>query len=555
MFKQMRIVTAIIAILVVFTVMQAVSGSLFLSSLISGQHNFSTSDQLSHQQRELTDGWQTLIKTRVTITRVAIRFLKNQNDEAARAGINKLLAAAAVSLNEAKQHYDAYKALPMLPGQNLDAARAVEEKFTAYQTLLNQSMGFLQANNYAAYGALDAQQAQDELEAAYKTWREQNVQLLNAGSVENAQTYRHMLVMMAAMALIVLLLVLAVWMLVRSIMLKPMKQVQQHIERLAEGDLSTHLHIEGRSEMASIATSLEHMQQSLLRTIVKVRDSAEVIYSGASGIASGNTDLSARTEQQAASLEETAASMEQLTATVKQNADNARQAAHLAKTASDTANKGGNVVDGVVKTMRDIAQSSQKIADITSVIDGIAFQTNILALNAAVEAARAGEQGRGFAVVAGEVRNLAQRSAQAAKEIKSLIEGSVQRVELGSQQVSSAGDTMQEIVGAVTRVSDIMGEITSASDEQSRGIDQIGQAVNEMDRVTQQNATLVQESANASASLEQQASSLSAAVARFKTGARQASAAVAQPVKTLSALPAAAPRTVSASSNENWETF
>ncbi|MDZ7278944.1 methyl-accepting chemotaxis protein [Pantoea eucrina] len=555
MFKQMRIVTAIIAILVVFTVMQAVSGSLFLTSLISGQRNFSTSDQLSQQQRELTDGWQTLIKTRVTITRVAIRFLKNQNDEAARAGINKLLAAAAVSLDEAKQHYNAYKAMPMLPGQNPDAARAVEEKFTAYQTLLNQSMAFLQANNYAAYGALDAQQAQDELEAAYKVWREQNVQLLNAGSVENAQTYRHMLVMMAGMALIVLLLVLAVWMLVRSIMLKPMKQVQQHIERLAEGDLSTQLHIEGRSEMASIATSLDHMQQSLLRTIVNVRDSAEVIYSGASGIASGNTDLSARTEQQAASLEETAASMEQLTATVKQNADNARQAAHLAKTASDTANKGGNVVDGVVKTMRDIAQSSQKIADITSVIDGIAFQTNILALNAAVEAARAGEQGRGFAVVAGEVRNLAQRSAQAAKEIKSLIEGSVQRVELGSQQVSSAGDTMQEIVGAVTRVSDIMGEITSASDEQSRGIDQIGQAVNEMDRVTQQNATLVQESANASASLEQQASSLSAAVARFKTGAHQALAPLAQPVKKVAALPTAAPRAVTASSNENWETF
>jgi len=249
--------------------------------------------------------------------------------------------------------------------------------------------------------------------------------------------------------------------------------------------------------------------------------------------------------------------MEQLTATVKQNADNARQASQLANSASETAQRGGKVVDGVVKTMHDIAGSSKKIADIISVIDGIAFQTNILALNAAVEAARAGEQGRGFAVVAGEVRNLASRSANAAKEIKALIEDSVARVDTGSVLVESAGETMNDIVNAVTRVTDIMGEIASASDEQSRGIDQVALAVSEMDRVTQQNASLVQQSAAAAAQLEEQASRLKMAVSAFRL--------TSEPTKTVSsrvsqqpAAPVNAPayaRAVATGKDENWETF
>jgi len=267
--------------------------------------------------------------------------------------------------------------------------------------------------------------------------------------------------------------------------------------------------------MGQLAESLRQMQKELARTVGEVRNSASAIYSGASGITTGSSDLSSRTEQQAASLEETAASMEELTSTVKQNADNARQASQLAQTASETARRGGDVVENVVTTMHDIAGSSQKIADITGVIDGIAFQTNILALNAAVEAARAGEQGRGFAVVASEVRNLAQRSAQAAKEIKQLIDDSVEKVGTGSQQVENAGATMREIVNAVTQVNDIMGEIASASEEQSLGIDQVGLAVSEMDKVTQQNAALVQESAAAAAALEDQAKRLTNAVSIF----------------------------------------
>jgi len=241
--------------------------------------------------------------------------------------------------------------------------------------------------------------------------------------------------------------------------------------------------------------------------------------------------------------------MEQLTATVKQNADNARQASRLALDASSTAKKGGNVVEGVVRTMDEIATSSSKIAQITNVIDGIAFQTNILALNAAVEAARAGEQGRGFAVVAGEVRTLAQRSAQAAKEIKGLIDDSGARVSAGSALVNEAGATMAEIVSAVTRVTDIMGEIASASDEQSRGIDQMGQAVAEMDRVTQQNASLVEESAAAAAALEEQAARLNEAVAVFKIVHGQATKAA--PVKTYTAKA----KPVLATTDANWETF
>jgi methyl-accepting chemotaxis protein len=287
-------------------------------------------------------------------------------------------------------------------------------------------------------------------------------------------------------------------------------------ERVRDGDLATAIHDDSRDEFTPLLAALRDMQGSLTRVVADVRGNSESVASASAQIAQGNQDLSSRTEQQASALQQTAATMDQLGTTVRHNADSARQANELAVGASSVAAKGGEVVGQVVDTMKGINDSSKRIADIITVIDGIAFQTNILALNAAVEAARAGEQGRGFAVVAGEVRNLAQRSAEAAKEIKSLITDSVEQVERGSALVGEAGQTMEQIVTAIRRVSDIVGEISSASVEQSNGVSQVGQAVSQMDQATQQNAALVEESAAAAESLKQQAEHLVKAVAVFQ---------------------------------------
>ena len=300
---------------------------------------------------------------------------------------------------------------------------------------------------------------------------------------------------------------------------RPIGEAVEVAEKVAAGDITSRIEVRSKDETGRLMTALKAMNESLVRIVREVRMGTDTIATASSQIASGNQDLSSRTEEQASSLEQTAASMEQLTSTVKQNADNARQANQLAVSASEVAVKGGDVVSQVVGTMGSIDASSKKIVDIIGVIDGIAFQNNILALNAAVEAARAGEQGRGFAVVASEVRSLAQRSAAAAKEIKTLIGDSVEKVEEGSKQVAEAGRTMEQIVGSVKRVTDIMGEITAASQEQTSGIEQINQAITQMDQVTQQNAALVEEASAAAQSLQEQASSLVQTVSIFKIDA------------------------------------
>jgi methyl-accepting chemotaxis protein-1 (serine sensor receptor) len=306
------------------------------------------------------------------------------------------------------------------------------------------------------------------------------------------------------------------WLSLRRAIGGPIADALGHFKRIADGDLREKVVVKSRDEMGLLLAGLSRMRESLIETVVAVHGGTESIGAATKQIATGNADLSSRTEEQAASLEETAASMEELTGTVRQNADNARQASGLAASASEIANRGNEVVGRVVGTMGEINDSSAKIADIIGIIEGIAFQTNILALNAAVEAARAGEQGRGFAVVASEVRSLAQRSSSAAKEIKGLILTSVERVKSGSLLAQEAGQTMNEIIVAVRRVTDIMGEISAASEEQSAGIDQVARAVTQMDEVTQQNATLVEQAAAAAASLESQAQTLRAAIATFK---------------------------------------
>ncbi|WP_019140322.1 methyl-accepting chemotaxis protein [Noviherbaspirillum massiliense] len=396
----------------------------------------------------------------------------------------------------------------------------------------------------------------------------------NALDIEHA--YEGSLKLMILLSVLIVAFGAACSVLIARSITKPLNLAVNLATRVAEGDLTAEVQPKSNNEIGKLLRALKNMNEALRKIVIQVQTGAHAITTASSEIAAGNQDLSSRTEQQASSLEETASSMEELTSTVKQNADNARQANQLAVSASAVAGKGGQVVAEVVDTMASINESSKKIVDIIGVIDGIAFQTNILALNAAVEAARAGEQGRGFAVVASEVRNLAQRSAAAAKEIKALIDDSVQKVDTGSKLVANAGSTMEEIVDSIRRVTDIMGEISAASQEQTSGIDQINQAISQMDQVTQQNASLVEEAAAASEAMQNQAAELSRVVSVFRLGNSQPAGTnlPVGPVKTrqsLAQVPARADRTRSISdtaiatpttrrpapavSGDDWEEF
>ena len=560
MLKRIKVVTSLIVVLVVFGVMQLLAGGLFFQALNQDKNNFSVSQTSSQNVAALTDAWIALNQTRITLNRGMLRLQSDMASNINGGGLDALVQQSRSQLAEADKQYRLYKAIPDTPGQDNALTQRMEERYGTLAETLGDMIDLLATKQLETMFKLNIEQKQNDAQAAYSEWRSAQAALSAKGVAENERAFSVMLWILGAVMALVLAVIVLCWFGLQHILLQPLQKVMQHIQAIASGDLTQPIAVEGRNEMSLLAASLQNMQQELVRTVSDVRDGSDAIYTGASEITAGSNDLSSRTEQQAASLEQTAASMEQLTATVKQNAENARQASQLALSASETAQQGGLVVDGVVKTMSDIAGSSKKIADIISVIDGIAFQTNILALNAAVEAARAGEQGRGFAVVAGEVRNLASRSAQAAKEIKSLIEDSVARVDTGSALVGTAGETMSDIVSAVTRVTDIMGEIASASDEQSRGIDQVGLAVTEMDRVTQQNAALVEESAAAAAALEEQASRLSQAVSVFKLRQSQVkhTAALTKPASASSPAPvkpAALKAAVAPAADNHWETF
>ncbi|HDX6772849.1 TPA: methyl-accepting chemotaxis protein [Escherichia coli] len=554
MLKRIKIVTSLLLVLAVFGLLQLTSGGLFFNALKNGKENFTVLQTIRQQQSTLNGSWVALLQTRNTLNRAGIRYMMDQNNIGSGSTVAELMQSASISLKQAEKNWADYEALPRDPRQSTAAAAEIKRNYDIYHNALAELIQLLGAGKINEFFDQPTQGYQDGFEKQYVAYMEQNDRLYDIAVSDNNASYSQAMWILLGVMIVVLAVIFAVWFGIKASLVAPMNRLIDSIRQIAGGDLVKPIEVDGSNEMGQLAESLRHMQGELMRTVGDVRNGANAIYSGASEIATGNNDLSSRTEQQAASLEETAASMEQLTATVKQNAENARQASHLALSASETAQRGGKVVDNVVQTMRDISTSSQKIADIISVIDGIAFQTNILALNAAVEAARAGEQGRGFAVVAGEVRNLAQRSAQAAREIKSLIEDSVGKVDVGSTLVESAGETMAEIVSAVTRVTDIMGEIASASDEQSRGIDQVGLAVAEMDRVTQQNAALVEESAAAAAALEEQASRLTEAVAVFRIQQQQQhQRETSAVVKTVT--PAAPRKMAVADSGENWETF
>ncbi|ENO3792767.1 methyl-accepting chemotaxis protein [Salmonella enterica subsp. enterica serovar Kentucky] len=428
------------------------------------------------------------------------------------------IAAAETRIKQSQDGFNAYMSRAVKTPADDALDNELNARYTAYINGLQPMLKFAKNGMFEAIINHENEQAK-QLDAAYNhvllkaiELRTERARLLSEQAYQ--RTRLGMMFMIGAFTL-ALVLTLMTFMVLRRTVIQPLQQSASRIERIAAGDLTMADEPTGRSEIGRLSHHLQQMQHALQQTVGAVPQGAEEIYRGTSEITAGNTDLSSRTEQQAAAIEQTAASMEQLTATVKQNADNAHHASKLAEDASGKASRGGQMVSGVVQTMGNISTSSKKISEITAVINSIAFQTNILALNAAVEAARAGEQGRGFAVVASEVRTLASRSAQAAKEIEGLIGASVSLIGQGSEEVIAAGSTMNEIVDAVKRVTDIMLDIAAASDEQSRGIVQVSQAISEMDKVTQQNASLVEEASAAAASLEEQAARLTQAVDAF----------------------------------------
>ena len=554
MLNRIKIVTSLMIALGLLGALQLFSSGLFFNVLNSDQKNLTHLQQISEKQETLNKTWSAMLQTRNSLNRAALRHMMDINNIGAGATVPELLSIAETTLKQASGLWNAHLAIENDPRTNRAVITQLERDFTTYYNALDELIKLLAAGDLD--GALDqpTQRFQDQLEASYSQYLHENARIHQFVEEESASSMSTAKWTLASVLLGIVLIFALVWYGIRQILLKPLHTLLESIRLIAHGDLVCKIDVHGSNEIGELASTLRDMQAELARTVGEVRIGADAIYTGTMDISAGNNDLSARTEQQAASLEQTAASMEELTATVKQNAENAQQASHLALSASETAGRGGKVVENVVTTMTEIAGSSQKIADITSVIDGIAFQTNILALNAAVEAARAGEQGRGFAVVASEVRSLAQRSAQAAKEIKILIDESVSKVSTGSTLVESAGETMNEIVGAVTRVTDIMSEIASASEEQSRGIEQVSIAVAEMDRVTQQNTALVEESASAAAALEAQASRLNKAVAVFHIHHTHEAPALKTPL-TRTSQPASKPVEMKKQDADGWETF
>ena len=423
-------------------------------------------------------------------------------------------------VERAKKVKEKFKNLGSLPGQQALGDR-LNKEFDAYYTpaisVAKIMLGVEQGDPQAAIGQMQTslKVLEDDLKKTVDTAQAQ----FTAGVDRSANNVNRVLwTVIIAGLFVTLVLGVVSFFIIRTVWAQlggEPEYAQEIASAVASGNLTMQIEVES-GDTSSLLAALSEMQTRLQNMVSEIKTSAETIKVASAEIASGNSDLSSRTESQASSLEETSSSMETMTETVRQNADNARQANKMVETASEVAVKGGAVVSQVVVTMDEINQSSKKIVDIISVIDGIAFQTNILALNAAVEAARAGEQGRGFAVVASEVRNLAQRSAAAAKEIKTLIGDSVDKVRTGSTLVDQAGHTMEEIVASVRRVSDIMSEITAASQEQSTGIQEIGSAINQMDEMTQQNAALVEEAAAAAESLEEQADLLTKSLDVFK---------------------------------------
>ena len=517
MLKNLKIRTGLLAVLVLFVL--ALAGATSMGWVFAR----AADDAVDDLNRVATEQTRPLYETQVLLLRTRITLVAAYLDVEAGRGAQAQASVdqAGKFLADARQRYATFQRVPKVTEAARKLTADLDGIFNAYVRsidALGEALQKQSAENYvtAVAEARTADTRFEERVVAFLAHTERR-----AAQINDASDQRYNQAELATIIMLVLAVVLAAgcWRFISRQVLLPLKDAALHFDRIASGDLTQRVAVGAHNEIGVLFAALKRMQDSLTRTVAEVRRSVNEINTGAAEISSGNTNLSSRTEEQAASLEETAASMEELATAVKQNTEHAHQANALAAESRGVALRGGQAVDQVVQTMTRISDSSRRIAEIVSVIDGIAFQTNILALNAAVEAARAGEQGKGFAVVAGEVRSLAQRSAQAAREVKDLIEQSTNNVDSGAAQVREAGETMQEIVTSVQRVTQIMAEITEASTEQSIGIDQINRAVTQMDDVTQQNAALVEQAAAAASSLEDQAKRLAATAAFFKVPA------------------------------------
>ena len=559
--RHLSIHAAVVTALSCFVVLIVVITGLGVVADRSAQNNLDTLNNISDEQLNEINRADSLLNQAMLSMETASNYLMvgqtRQSNEQVDIAVNRIERSEARFENFATNSFSP-------EGEAL--ANALIEDFNTVMVLVKQQQETFEYMDLTRYNTL-----REELEGpllslsesmtAFVDYGFQRVDTIRANAEAQSNLFN---IIKMVLVIFALLMTVVIYFGLRRTVIAPLRDAVQRLDAIAEADLTHPLPAAGKNEIGRLFGAMGTMQQNLTNIVSRVREGSNEIHHGTREIAGGNADLSSRTEQQAASIQQTAASMEEMTATVKQNADNARQASTLAADASTTAERGGQVVEQVVETMHGISTSSKKVSDITSVIDSIAFQTNILALNASVEAARAGEQGRGFAVVAGEVRNLASRSADAAKEIKTLIEASVTQIQQGSTLVEQAGTTMSDVVTAVRRVTDIMDEISAASQEQSDGIEQVSQAVGQMDQVTQQNAALVQQASTAAASLEEQANRLEQAVAVFKLLGMQGASRQALPTSPPTANAISAPRvdqpelsrpTVKRNDHEEWEEF
>ncbi|MGR0114927.1 methyl-accepting chemotaxis protein [Ralstonia pseudosolanacearum] len=513
--KNTSVRAGLLAILVTFALMIVVGAAVGVLALSTANVSTERVHTISARSMLLNDAYKDMMRARTGLARVYGMLRENPGTPLA----SNALDSAESGVKKSLAQLDAFKSAPAIEGVDQALRQAAAQAAQAHADAVQRAMAALRASDAAAYATINAKDVTSS-GAAWSVEIERFQKLSSQLAQEEAdggQARYGLIVKFVSVGIVMALaLIAAVHYALKAFVVTPLNDAVDVLTRVAEGDLSVQVREGGRNELGRLLSAVARMRASLLQTVRQVRSSSDAVNTGAHEIASGNLDLSSRTEQQSASLEKTAASMEQMTSTVTNNSENARQASALAASAADLASRGGEVVRGVVSTMDEISASSRKMADIIGVIDGIAFQTNILALNAAVEAARAGEQGRGFAVVAGEVRALAQRSAAAAKEIKDLIDASVDRVQAGNTLVAQAGSTMTETVDAVRRVANIVEDIAAASSEQTQGILQISQAVSEMEQVTQQNAALVEQAAAAAQSLEEQSLNLTHVVAQFR---------------------------------------